>query len=161
METRDRIVRPEARGQTVTRRGVDAAIEVVPCRRGDRPQLFALALAVFGHTPGWSDERVIGVLRSAVVFIARDERRLVGYVALERDDDDEIVIEQVLVASGEERRGIGHRLLARAADFAVAERAHALRVVVEEGNWRARDFYRRSGFVPNGREVFERVLPRA
>jgi len=36
-----------------------------------------------------------------------------------------------------------------------------LQIVVEEENAQARSFYRRSGFVPVERELFERVLPSA
>jgi len=69
--------------------------------------------------------------------------------------------EQLFVAPGHERRGIGHRLLAYAEGYAIAERARSLQVVVEESNRQARSFYRRSGFVPVEPELFELILPRA
>lgn len=49
---------------------------------------------------------------------------------------------------GHEQRGIGHRLLAYAEGYAIAERAQSLQVVVEESNKPARSFYKRSGFLP-------------
>ena len=41
------------------------------------------------------------------------------------------VIEQLFVLPGHERRGVGHRLLDYAEGYAIAERAPALRIVVE------------------------------
>ena len=81
--------------------------------------------------------------------------------ALRREGDGAIVVEQLFVAPGHERRGIGHRLLAHAEGYAIAERAGSLQVVVEENNRQARSFYRRSGFVPVEPELFELILPRA
>ena len=43
--------------------------------------------------------------------------------------------------------------------YAIAERAPALRIVVERDNTPARAFYRRAGFVPVEGELFERSLP--
>ena len=71
------------------------------------------------------------------------------------------MVEQLFVAPGHERRGIGHRLLAYAEGYAIAERAQSLQIIVEKGNQQARSFYRRSGFVPVEPELFELVLPRA
>jgi ribosomal protein S18 acetylase RimI-like enzyme len=79
---------------------------------------------------------------------------------LHRVEGEVIVVDQLFVAPGHERRGIGHRLLAYAEGFAIAERARSLRIVVEERNQPARNFYRRSGFVPVEPELFELTLPR-
>jgi ribosomal protein S18 acetylase RimI-like enzyme len=43
--------------------------------------------------------------------------------------------------------------------YAIAERATALRIVVERDNMSARDFYQRAGFVSVDTEIFERSLP--
>jgi ribosomal protein S18 acetylase RimI-like enzyme len=109
---------------------------------------------------GWSDRRVLHVLAEDIVFVAREEGQPAGYVALRRDRDGAVVVDQLFVAPGHESRGVAHRLLAHAEGYAIAERAQALRIVVEEDNWRARSFYSRSGFVPVSVEVVERVLPR-
>lgn len=127
----------------------------------DLPHLFGLAKGTFAGLPGWSDERVLEVLERSVTFVAREEGRPAGYVALRREEDGAIVVEQLFVAPGRERRGIGHRLLAYAEGYAIAERARSLQVVVEESNQQARSFYRRSGFVPVEPELFELILPRA
>ncbi|MGZ4317128.1 MAG: GNAT family N-acetyltransferase, partial [Gaiellaceae bacterium] len=94
-----------------------------------------------------------------VVFVARKGPRTAGYVALRRDVDNAIVVEQVLIAPGHERQGIGHRLLTYVEGFAIAERAPVLRMIVEESNLSARSFYRRRGFISVGREELELVLP--
>ncbi len=138
-----------------------STIEIVPRAETDLPPLFVFASAVFGDLPGWSDERVLEVLRGDVVFVARESGQLAGSVALKREDTDAIVIEQLLVAPGREGRGIGRSLLAYAEGYAIAERARSLRIVVEEDNRPARSFYRRSGFLPveSELELFELVSP--
>jgi ribosomal protein S18 acetylase RimI-like enzyme len=140
---------------------VASAVEIVPRSETDLPELFVSARAVFAELPGWSDERVLAVLRGDEVFVARERGQLAGFVALSREDGDAIVIEQLFVAPGHERRGIGRGLLAYAEGYAIAERARSLQIVVEEDNRLARSFYRRSGFVPveEELELFELVLP--
>jgi len=137
----------------------DSRIEIAPRAEADLRQLFGLAKSAFGGLPGWSDRRVLEVLSRDVVFVAREQGRPAGYVALRRATDGAIVIEQLFVAPGHERRGIGRRLLAHAEGYAIAERALSLRIVVEESNGPARSFYRRSGFVAVEGELFELVLP--
>ena len=135
-------------------------IEIARRVEEDLPQLFGLAKGTFGGLPGWSDERVLEVLNRDVVFVAREDDQPAGYVALYVEAAGVIVVEQLFVAPGHEQRGIGHRLLAHAEGYAIAERAQSLHVVVEESNQPARSFYKRSGFVPVERELFELVLPR-
>jgi ribosomal protein S18 acetylase RimI-like enzyme len=121
--------------------------------------LFALARGSFAGLHGWSDEQVLEVLRRDVIFVALEHGQRAGYVALRRQEDGPIVIEQLFVAPGHERRGIGRRLLAYAEGYAIAERAPSLQIVVEESNEKARNFYRRSGFVSLEPELFELILP--
>ena len=121
-----------------------------------------IAKGTLAGQPGWSDERVLEVLKRNLIFVAREEGQPAGYVALGSEEGGAIVVvEQLFVAPGHERRGIGHRLLAYAEGYAIAERARSLQVVVEESNRQARSFYRRSGFVPVEPELFELILPRA
>jgi ribosomal protein S18 acetylase RimI-like enzyme len=140
---------------------VASTVEIVPRSETDLPQLFVFASAVFAALPGWSNERVLEVLRGDVVFVARERGQLAGSVALSHEDSDAIVIEQLFVAPGHEGRGIGRSLLAYAEGYAIAERAHSLRIVVEQDNRSARGFYTRSGFLPveSELELFELVLP--
>ena len=138
------------------------SVEILPPADEDVRQLYGLAKRTFGEMPGWSDARVLEVLRRDLVFVAREARRPSGYVAL-RDDPAAatVVVEQLFVAPGHEHRGIGRRLLAYAEGYAIAQHAQTLRIVAEESNWRARSFYRRSGFVPVAEDLLELVLPRA
>jgi ribosomal protein S18 acetylase RimI-like enzyme len=138
-----------------------STVEIAPRTEADLPVLFGLAKGAFVDLPGWSDERVLEVLRRDVTFVAREQGQPAGYVALRSKEGGAIVVDQLFVAPGHERRGIGHRLLAYAEGYAIAERAQSLQIVVEEGNQQARSFYRRSGFVPVEPELLELVLPRA
>ena len=138
-----------------------STVEIAARTEADLPLLFGLAKVAFVDLPGWSDERVLEVLKRNVIFVAREEGQPAGYVALRREEGGAIVVEQLFVAPGHERRGIGHRLLAYAEGYAIAERARSLQVVVEESNQQARSFYRRSGFVPVEPELFELILPSA
>jgi ribosomal protein S18 acetylase RimI-like enzyme len=123
-------------------------------------RLYAFARAAFADLPGWKDDRVLDVLNHDRLFVAREHEEPAGYVALHHDADTAtIVVDQLFVAPGHEGRGIGHRLLAFAEGYAIAERAGALRVVAERDNWRAQSFYRRSGFVAVEHEMLELVLP--
>jgi ribosomal protein S18 acetylase RimI-like enzyme len=138
---------------------VASKVEITPWVETDLPQLFGLAHETFSFLPGWSDERVLEVLKRDVIFVAREDDQPAGYVALHRDEGEVMVVDQLFVAPGHERRGIGHRLLAYAEGYAIAERARSLHVVVEKSNQPARSFYTRSGFVPVEQELFALTLP--
>jgi ribosomal protein S18 acetylase RimI-like enzyme len=129
------------------------------CPEAEVPHLFGLAKSVFADARGWSDARVLEALARDLLFLAEEDGEPAGYVALRHEPDGAIVVEQLLVVPGHERRGVGHRLLAYVEGYAIAERALALRIVVEQDNAPARDFYRRAGFVPVDTEVVERSLP--
>ena len=135
-------------------------LDIEPGAEGDVRLLFGLARAVFGDRQGWSDRRVLMSLERDVVFVAKEHGQPAGYVALSLSDGP-TVVEQLFVAPGHERRGVGRSLLAYAEGYAIARHAPALRVVVERDNEPARSFYRRSGFVPVEAELFELVLPLA
>jgi ribosomal protein S18 acetylase RimI-like enzyme len=140
----------------VTAPGVD----ISPAVGGDLGSLFASARSAFAGFPGWSDRRVLDGLSRSTVFVARERGAPAGYVALTRAADDTVRIEQLLVAPGHERCGIGRGLLGYAEGYAISTRARTLQVVVEERNATARSLYRRCGFVPVAPELFELVLPR-
>jgi ribosomal protein S18 acetylase RimI-like enzyme len=152
---------PSVMSLMATRAATAPPVEIAPPTDADLGQLYSLAQGTFGAIPGWSDEQVIDVLRRDVIFVARERTLPAGYVALRPDRATEsIVIEQIFVAPGHQQRGIGHRLLAHAEGYAIAEKARAIRIVAEESNWRARSFYGRVGFVPVESELLELVLPR-
>jgi GNAT superfamily N-acetyltransferase len=137
-----------------------SAVEIIRPEEAELHELFGLAKRVFAGVPGWSDCRVLETLQQDVVFVAHAKRRAAGYVALHPEADAVILIDHVLVAPGHEGRGIGHRLLAHAEGYAIAEGATRLEIV-EEDNRPARSFYHRSGSVPVSAELFELVLPGA
>ena len=138
-----------------------STVEIAARTEADLPLLFGLAKVAFVDLPGWSDKRVLEVLRRDLTFVAREEGQPAGYVALRREEGGAIVLEQLFIAPGHEQRGIGHRLLAYAEGYATAERARSLQVVIEESNQQARSFYGGSGFVPVEPELFELILPGA
>jgi ribosomal protein S18 acetylase RimI-like enzyme len=137
----------------------EPAIELASAAESDRGSLFALARAAFGGFPGWDDGRALDVLSQDAVFVARENGLLAGYVALSRVGARVALVEQLLVAPGHERRGVGRRLLGCAEGYAISEGAQRLQIVVEAGNGAARSFYRRCGFIPVGPGLFECVLP--
>jgi ribosomal protein S18 acetylase RimI-like enzyme len=138
---------------------VTPTVVIGRCPEAEVPHLFGLAKSVFADARGWSDARVLEALARDLLFLAEEDGEPAGYVALRHEPDGAIVVEQLLVVPGHERRGMGHRLLAYVEGYAIAERAPALRIVVEQDNAPARDFYRRAGFVPVDTEVVERSLP--
>ena len=136
-------------------------MEIVSASATDVKRLFGAAKETFGEMRGWNDERVLDVLTRDAVFVARERAQPAGHVALHRDAATAaIVIDQLFVAPGHERRAVGRRLLGFAEGYAITKGAASLRIAVEESNWGARRFYRRAGFVPVEAELFERVLPR-
>jgi ribosomal protein S18 acetylase RimI-like enzyme len=140
---------------------VTSQLDVLPASDADLPVLFGLAHAAFAAAPAWDTSRTLQALAADTVFVARESGMPAGFVSLRSEVDDTVLIEQLLVAPGHEGRGVGHRLLAHAEGYAIANRAGTLAIVVEEDNWRARAFYRRMGFVPVAAELFELPLPAA
>jgi ribosomal protein S18 acetylase RimI-like enzyme len=136
------------------------AIEISDLQPEEAELLFGLAKTAFETSPGWTDAGVLAVLAEDVVFVAREGGMQAGYVALARNASEGLVIEQLLVAPGHERRGVGRRLLAHAEGYAITQGAPSLLIVAEPDNRAARGFYARSGFVPIGGDLLELVLPR-
>jgi len=140
---------------------VSSSPDIGPLRESELGRLFGLAKTVFANASGWNGRRVLDALERDVVFVAHEQDEVAGYVALFVPDREHMIAEQVFVAPGHERRGIGRGLLAYAEGYAIAEHARVLDIVVERDNWRARAFYGRLGLVPVQAELVELVLPRA
>jgi len=134
-------------------------LDIAPCPPADRGLLFQLAEVAFASERGWDAARVLDALDHDRVFVARDDGPA-GYVALRTESDICVVVDQLLVAPGHERMGVGHRLLEYAEQYAIERRASVLRIAVESDNSAARNFYRRAGFLPVERELFELDLER-
>ena len=129
-----------------------------PFRREDEALLFGLARQAFGEREGWSDDRTLAVLETETVYVAEVEGDVAGFVAL-AEAGAAAVVDELLVAGPHEGEGIGRQLLDWAEGWAIARGARALRIVVEEDNVAAQDFYRRSGFVSAGEGAVARLLP--
>jgi ribosomal protein S18 acetylase RimI-like enzyme len=129
----------------------------VDIQEGDARELFALAKASFGAEPGWDDAQAVSALERDTLFVARVGDSVAGYVAV-RPVGEALRIEQLFVAPHHEGEGVGGRLLAHAEGYAISKGADTVEIVVEEGNARAADFYRRSGFAPAGGQLYERRL---
>jgi ribosomal protein S18 acetylase RimI-like enzyme len=134
-------------------------VRIAPCARTERPRLYELARAAFDDRPEWDASQVLDVLSRDRVFVALRDGRPAGYLALSRDEDGSVVVDQLLVAGGHERRGIGRRLLEYAEGYALLAQARSLRILVEEDNGPARSFYGRCGFRSVHPEILELALP--
>ena len=124
----------------------------------DLCRLFALARSTFGEMLGWNDAVVMEPLKRDVVFVARCDDTLAGYVAL-WETPRTVRVDQLLVAEPRVPELIGDRLLDYAEGYAIWRGARSLEIVVEPDNAAARRLYSRHGFVPVAEELFARMLP--
>jgi hypothetical protein len=94
----------------MTATAIAPAIEVGDLQPAEAELLFGLAKSAFETNLGWTDARVVAALADDVVFVAREDGVQAGYVALAANADEGLVIEQLLVAPGHERRALGDRV---------------------------------------------------
>ena len=132
-------------------------VTVRPFRAEDEGLLFGVAKLAFGDC---DEGRTLATLERDTVFVAELGTEPAGYVAIE-ESDSSLRIEQLCVHPAHEEEGIGGQLLDWAEGYAISVRAERLEIVVEAGNDRAADFYRRRGFAPAGDDVLSLVLPQA
>ncbi len=128
-----------------------------PFRAEDERLLFVVEKLAFA---AGDDRRTIATLERDTVFVAELGGEPAGYVAIE-ESDSSLRIEQLCVHPAHEEEGIGGQLLDWAEGYAISLGAGRLEIVVEAGNDRAVDFYRRRGFIPAGDDVLALVLPQA
>jgi ribosomal protein S18 acetylase RimI-like enzyme len=126
-----------------------------PFRHEDQGLLFGVAKLAFA---GADERRTLEALRRDTVFVAELHGEPAGYVAIE-ESDTSLRIEQLCVHPAHEEEGVGGQLLDWAEGYAISAGAAKLEIVVESGNDRAVDFYRRRGFAPAGPDLLELVLP--
>jgi ribosomal protein S18 acetylase RimI-like enzyme len=126
-------------------------------RGEDEGLLFGVAKLAFADC---DERRTLATLEQDTVFVAELAGKPAGYVAIE-ESDAALRIEQLCVHPAHEEEGIGGQLLDWAEGYAISIGAERLQVVVEGGNDRAADFYRRRGFAPAGEDLLELVLPLA
>ena len=126
-----------------------------PFRHEDQGLLFGVAKLAFAEA---DERRTLDALRRDTVFVAELHGEPAGYVAIE-ESDTSLRIEQLCVHPAHEEEGVGGQLLDWAEGYAISAGAAKLEIVVESGNDRAVDFYRRRGFAPAGPDLLELVLP--
>ncbi len=126
-----------------------------PFRPEDEGLLFGVAKLAFAEC---DDGRTLSTLAHGTVFVAELGGEPAGYVAVERSGDA-VRIEQLCVHPAHEAEGIGGQLLEWAEGYAISVGSTRLEVVVEGGNERAADFYRRRGFAGAGPDLLELLLP--
>jgi ribosomal protein S18 acetylase RimI-like enzyme len=128
-----------------------------PFRAEDEGVLFGVAKLAFADC---DEGRTLATLERDTVFVAELGTEPAGYVAIE-ESDSSLRIEQLCVHPAHEEEGVGGQLLDWAEGYAISLGAGRLEIVVEAGNDRAADFYRRRGFAPAGDDVLALVLPQA
>ncbi len=129
-------------------------IVIRPSQADDEPALRRLAVealdpelvAIGGHLEAGRTESAIG---SDVVFVAECDGHRAGYIALSESSDD-LVVDQLVIASTERGRHVGHRLLDWAEGYGVNRSLTRVRIEVEPDNRRALEFYTRRGYNSEG-----------
>jgi ribosomal protein S18 acetylase RimI-like enzyme len=95
-----------------------------------------------------------------VLFVAELGHHLAGYAAVS-EHDDLLELDQLVIATTDEGLGVGNRLLDWVEGYAISRELRAVRIAVEPGNDRARDFYARRGYMQgDGDAVVRDVVQR-
>ncbi|MFI5090807.1 MAG: ribosomal protein S18-alanine N-acetyltransferase [Terriglobales bacterium] len=116
----------------------------------DIPALLALegGAAAAAH---WSEAEYHRLfVEAARVVLVIEEDAVQGFI-VGRDLGPEWEIENLVVASSVQRRGLGTRLVQKLLDLARSRGAQAVFLEVRESNRAARALYSKSGFVETGR----------
>ena len=132
-------------------------VQIRAMRHEDEPHLFALAEECCAPGQLAADETV-GALSACDVFVAEHGGEVAGYVAL-ADERADIVIRQLLVATGHTERKVGDQLCDWAEGYAVSRGFERLRVDASGQDQTARAFYARRGYVPVKDGCLELRLP--
>ncbi|MFZ3211237.1 MAG: ribosomal protein S18-alanine N-acetyltransferase [Terriglobales bacterium] len=129
---------------------LDTGFRVRPATPADLPALLALEGGSAGAAH-WSEaeyHRLFAEAGRAVLAI--EENAVQGFI-VGRDLGPEWEIENIVVASSVQRRGLGTRLVQGLLDLARSRGAQAVFLEVRESNRAARALYYKSGFVEIGR----------
>ncbi len=120
--------------------------EVTLARDEDAGQVAALHDALFPgtHTNGARLVSLDGDRRT--LLVVRQGRRVVGYVATERQHDGSLYLDYLGVAPTARRRGVGRTLVAEAVRRGAAQGMGSAHLSVRESNIAARALYRSLGF---------------
>ena len=90
------------------------------------------------------------------VFVAECDGRRAGYAAVS-EHGQRLVLDQLVVASTDQGRHVGHRLLDWVEGYGVSRNLLGVRVPAAGVDDRARDFYLRRGYADRG-DALEREL---
>jgi GNAT superfamily N-acetyltransferase len=132
-------------------------VHIRAMRPEDEPHLFALAEACC--PPGQlAVDETVGALSACDVFVAEHDGEVAGYVALV-DERADVVIRQLLVATGHTERKVGDQLCDWAEGYAVSRGYDRLRVEASGQDQIARAFYTRRGYMPVKDGCLELRLP--
>lgn len=122
-------------------------LDVVPATAAMAPVVARLHDAIFPGTHA-SGARIASSRDDATVLVARSGAELVGYVAIERQEDHSGYIDYLGVSPGARRSGIGRILVAAACvHLADAYDCPNVNLTVRESNRGARRLYESLGFV--------------
>ena len=96
----------------------------------------------------WNEKMLAETLRMPAFkgFVYEENGEVIGYIGLILPDDAEIAL--IAVREDHRRRGIGEKLLERAAEEAKEGGAKNVFLAVRTGNSAARALYEKNGFVP-------------
>jgi N-acetylglutamate synthase-like GNAT family acetyltransferase len=92
-------------------------------------------------------ERVAEQLDGDRVFVAEAEGRRAGYAAVS-ERGEVLVLDQLVIASTDQGRHVGHTLLDWIEGYGVSRGLRAVRVPTSGADSRALDFYARRGYLP-------------
>jgi ribosomal protein S18 acetylase RimI-like enzyme len=119
-------------------------------RREDAPGIARMSQQLIEHgLPGsWTETRVLRFMqnREAVTLAARDRRQLVGFALMEFLDD-RAHLNLLAVVPGQQRCGIGRRLVEWLESTARTAGVFRIDLELRETNEGARSFYERLGYV--------------
>jgi GNAT superfamily N-acetyltransferase len=152
------------RGTSADRDGVaDLLLELDQFHAAARPELYR---AVVGPMPGRPTLEVLEAGQEGVVLVAESAGRLVGLVTVTvRVAPDRpplvprrfAVADDLVVAHGQRRNGLGRALMQRARRWAIEQGVGALELTVLEFNRPARHLYRALGYVTMSRRLSLRL----
>jgi ribosomal protein S18 acetylase RimI-like enzyme len=97
------------------------------------------------------------VIAGDVLFVAERGRHLAGYAAVS-EHGDVLQLDQLVIATTDEGVGIGNRLLDWVEGYGISRDKRAVRIAVEPGNERAREFYARRGYLAGDGDAVVREL---
>ncbi|MBC9250501.1 GCN5 family acetyltransferase [Pseudomonas alcaligenes] len=145
-----------------------------PARRADIPALLGLMrelaafedyLAAFAVDAAALQQRAFGPRAQCRIFVAEAAGELLGYavalaIPFTYDLRPNIRLKELYVVPGQRDAGLGRRLLARVAAWALSQNAGRLQWDVLRGNQAAERFYQRQGGQPEQKWcAYEMALP--